>query len=309
MKNEKITKLKEDLKKYKKQLILTASLIPITMLGANSDNIYINTVANEEIKIYDDTIDDLKNLLEKNGVTEPDDIFKNFTYILWNGYLSCNQNFEYNKKVDNVISDKYLGTACLSGQAVCRHIATMLRDLYAAYGYESCTLTCFLDDGKSEEFRKIGNHLITSVLVDDKIYYYDPTNRFNLFKSNEDELTVAGIEDITFELRYIPSIFDYGNNLLDIDCIKNSLPNQRYVEQVEINRDINLKDLISFYENHEDEYIKVYDKTKHIYDDNQVKAFGLVVTIPIVLADGALCYEMILKEQEKNKKEKQLLKK
>lgn len=306
MKKETIKELKNELKKFKKQIILASSLIPITWFGANISDIYADAVANKEIKMYDKTIDDLKDLFIKNGITEPDDIFKNFTYSLWNGYLSYNQSFKYDKSVDNSISDKYLGTGCLSGKAVCSHMASMLNDLYEAYGYESCTLACFLDDGKSDDLKLIGNHLITSVLLDDKIYYYDPTNRTNLFKSDDNELATAGIEDITVKLCYATSLLDYGGDFIDIESIKKSTPNQRYVEPVEINRDVSLKDLISFYNNHETYYEKVFNKKQSIYNETQVRTFGLVFTITMTLTDGIVCCITIYRQP---KKEKQLLKK
>lgn len=89
-------------------------------------------------KLYDMLIDNyviLNNSLELNN---PIEIYSMFNFMINNGYLSKNGTFNFG--LNNTVDIKcLLGANVITGNAVCRHISSMLNDIYNRLNINSYT--------------------------------------------------------------------------------------------------------------------------------------------------------------------------
>ena len=90
-----------------------------------------------ELKIlYNKYIKELSNYLKEKNIENPISIGIYFTNMLWDGNLSYTDKFAF-KNSDPGINLNLLGVEVIKGEAVCRHIASLLVDIYKYLGYES----------------------------------------------------------------------------------------------------------------------------------------------------------------------------
>ncbi len=75
----------------------------------------------------------------------PIEIYTFYNKMLYDGYLSKNKEFHFGETTIRDIKDIY-SSNIMNGEAVCRHIATMLKEIYNAYGIEGNTLTVYQSD-------------------------------------------------------------------------------------------------------------------------------------------------------------------
>ena len=116
----KIDKYLEEFKLYNGELYYKDILI------TRNDKIFYN---NSEIsKQYNKVLDNEKELLNKLVVDKDiDKYFSVFHYLLWNGYLSADNNFVYSTKIKEIDSNLGLNIACGSG--CCRNISVHYNNL------------------------------------------------------------------------------------------------------------------------------------------------------------------------------------
>lgn len=95
--------------------------------------------------LYDDIITDYGKIVRDFGLTNPLEISTLFEQIYRNGYLSKDKEFVFCTDGVRDIKSIY-GANIVSGIGVCRHISSMLDDLYKKLGYESCILGVHLRD-------------------------------------------------------------------------------------------------------------------------------------------------------------------
>ena len=154
-------------------------------------------------------------------LNDPVEISTMFEFLLFNGYLSKDKEFQALARGSD---DKFLfsvrGAEVFTGKGVCRHIASMFTDILNEYGIESSTLFVYInlenldldidgleDYSKEEESKRQkiisnldvrsfildyvgkikGNHTISYAFKDGKSYFLDPTNDeiFRMKKSKE----------------------------------------------------------------------------------------------------------------------------
>ena len=142
-----------------------------------------NTKDIQEIKnIYNDIIKNYNNLNKELDVIEPLQVATMFHYTLHCGYLSIDKNFKYNLNSNQTINNPHLlGSSIITGNGVCRHINSMLNDIYNDLGIESYLLIVEVNESSLLTLKKIiGNHAITIAKYDDKIYPVDATSRNEL---------------------------------------------------------------------------------------------------------------------------------
>lgn len=263
-----------DLKLFFKRLKLEASIIATVMFLYIAPNVCGDMSSRldnkEEIQLYDETIDDLKELLEKNGITSIDDIHTNFISLLYGGYLSLNHNFKYNSPKCELADDN-LASSCIEGNGVCKNIASMLRDLYEAYDYDSFVLSGLVNTNEELDSidKLLGNHLITVVSDDNNNHYYDPTNKQNLALIEKEELAFADDYDTIIQIRYFASVIAYKfkNNISDILKVMNDEPNQSYVEPISYNNSISYEEMENFYQEHKEIYETIVNK---MFENNEI---------------------------------------
>lgn len=218
--------------KIKDHVLVSSAYYLILVLTLQCAGKIQGTFYNKEVNQYKEIVEDFSDFLDEKEIDDPKLIFDYFNYALWNGYLSSDHDFAFNRDNKTLLSN--FGMACIMGKSVCLNNANMLRDLYEAMGYDSTVFNCYylLDKAKIElfDYQKdikqasdekkndedgiylpyvpgpfeliIGNHAITAVYYDGEYYYYDPTNLLYLSKSDLNDLDILN-GDGTMKIRKI----------------------------------------------------------------------------------------------------------
>jgi len=98
-------------------------------------------------KLYNLLIEDYIKLIHTLELTHPTEIYQMYNHMLYNGYLSYNGEYKFGDSPNKDIS-YLMGANVVTGRAVCRHTASMLRDIYECYGISSQALpvNCFIEE-------------------------------------------------------------------------------------------------------------------------------------------------------------------
>lgn len=98
-------------------------------------------------KLYNLLIEDYTKLIHTLELTHPTEIYQMYNHMLYNGYLSYNGEYKFGDSPNKDIS-YLMGANVVTGRAVCRHTASMLRDIYECYGISSQALlvNCFIEE-------------------------------------------------------------------------------------------------------------------------------------------------------------------
>lgn len=99
------------------------------------------------INLYNSLIEDYTKLIHTLELTHPTEIYQMYNKMLYNGHLSYNGEYKFGDSPNEDIS-YLMGANVITGKAVCRHTASMLRDIYECYGMSSQTLpvNCFIGE-------------------------------------------------------------------------------------------------------------------------------------------------------------------
>lgn len=96
-------------------------------------------------KLYSNLIKDYNKLNKIFGFQNPVEIYTLYNKMLYAGYLSKDKEFHFGvDKVKDIMTIQ--GTNVINGEAACRHIAPMLRDIYLNYGITSYDISVFQKD-------------------------------------------------------------------------------------------------------------------------------------------------------------------
>lgn len=186
LKEKVITKHSSIIYKISKQVCNTLKIIMIgaillnigSFVSKGTSIVYNQNVYKEEIKLYNNIVDETASLINELNIEDPTQVFSFYISLLSSGYFS-NEPFEYNPYEYYDISGS-LGIEVISGSGSCRHTSELLKDVYIKAGFEAYTMVNDLDvdtnvitDLLNSQF---GNHVITIVYKDDVLYGFDPTN-------------------------------------------------------------------------------------------------------------------------------------
>lgn len=153
---------------------------------------------------YNDVLENFKRLTDDLDLKNPVEMYTLFCLMYSQGYLSNNKMFCYSQNYDLM---KNIGSCVVDGFSLCRHISSMLSDIYnKSENIYSVPLFAVCDD--SSEFptpldiiknnsnstyaqdqnsiiykkiidffsHKIGNHAIVTCKYNNEYYFFDPTN-------------------------------------------------------------------------------------------------------------------------------------
>lgn len=168
-------------------------------------------------KMYLKVIKNFKKLLVELELTEPLEVYYAFYHMYMNGFLSYERCFTYY----NDESDFYFmpGLHVINGHGVCRHISSMLHDIYKEFGYNSKIILVYSDVKKVGKKYKLcnkdfgirgikqhflGDHAIVYVKKDKTKYILDPTN-FILLKPGDKNKIMENILCEGEYMKYVPS--------------------------------------------------------------------------------------------------------
>ena len=218
-----------------------------------------------------------------------------FEYLLWNGYFSKNNFYQY--RMDERINNfSGFGADIMRGNGVCLNNATMLSDVLKSLDYNAYTSVCYvhenaeIPDEKREKMpidrsvykgntlleklkvknailasyalrpitKKVGNHAIVLSEYNGEFYGIDPTNLCFMTHSNENQLqSLNGLVD--FDLK--PTFTHYLNSD-EVDNIKEMYENMNEFA----NKDVSFLDgnsIKDFYQ----EKVEFCDSKKNILKD------------------------------------------
>ena len=99
------------------------------------------------IALYKQFIKNYNELNKTFELKDPIEITTMFDCLLFNGYISDGHKFEFSNKEARDINS-ILGTEVVTGKGVCRHIATMLTDIFNDYGINAGNLCVLMKDPK-----------------------------------------------------------------------------------------------------------------------------------------------------------------
>ena len=193
----------------------------IHKLKSHLEDVYLHSYEYNNLEnSYFDIIENITDIFKKLDINNPIVIFGAFNYLCKKGYFSFKHRFVYYENVDDCYP--LLGVNVMDGKAVCRHMASMLTDVYRFMGYESYNISTVFKESvsrysgipmkiyRNEGRRSIGkkilsmfvyppyNHLVT--LVNDKemgSLLFDPTNNSLFYVSRYKDAKSILDKDIT----------------------------------------------------------------------------------------------------------------
>ena len=194
---------------------------------------------------------------------------------LYNGYLSKNKSF---KLIDKDYNEFYslFAVNIFNGSGVCRHISSMLCDIFNKLDIESYNISCYLDTNSDKLsnilLKIIGNHLITYANYNNIDYYLDATRSETYKRKDKYDLTgltdlkitskILNIDNAFFKFSnndkiYNPKLFEC-NNTLD-DNIKEEI----------------FKNIDKLFKENKDIFEKFYNENKEIYETISNKVLSI----------------------------------
>lgn len=144
--------------------------------------------------LYDNYIKTIAMFMRSIGVDDSLDVGMLYMEMLYGGFLSAPGTFKYHKyAIDNDYCSPVMGARITSGQAVCRHIASSLVDLYRELGFTAAYVSVkgIKNDIRSVIREKIlpfkSDHAVVMVGDNYGKYIIDPTWGTVAVLNNTDE--------------------------------------------------------------------------------------------------------------------------
>ena len=277
-------------------LMMLSILNMIYYIYSNGERLSLHTRDIKEIKrLYNDLIKDYNKLNKIFGFQNPVEIYTLYNKMLYAGYLSKNKEFHFG--VDKVKDIKTIQSAnVINGEAVCRHIAPMLKDIYLDYGITSYDISVFqkgtkVDEGMlayyQRELQKISiikgipvedlNYLLEDKIQEVFSYYISPED---IGKLTNHRITKAIYQEKDYYLdptqtrMYKPSMGD-SNILISEDGQRDTriIPRANLPEEMKINpstpfsEDLKyVRSTINIYEQNKDILERFYREHQELYN-------------------------------------------
>jgi hypothetical protein len=120
---------------------------------------------------YSKIIDDIAKLFGDLKISNLNEQFFCFCYLLWNGYFSVDKNYKCDNN-DYLISASFEnGMQVMTGHAVCRHNNNLFMSVLSKMGYIVDQLYVQIDSTNTKE----ANHSVTITNDNDRYLIFDPT--------------------------------------------------------------------------------------------------------------------------------------
>lgn len=196
-------------------------------------------------KYYKEFINNTCDLFKEMGLLNPSEIFAVFYDLLRCGCFSYNGEFYYSNKCEE---KSPLGASVFTGRAVCRHISSMLNDIYKGMGYESYELLVVaskealhnaerltkrlnmdIDKTKTniigDTLFKLGasNHQINMVSYLGETHIIDPTNNSLLDTFDDTKVVLSNNHNYGMEIGYNSSVVADAFKISEVKRVKELL--------------------------------------------------------------------------------------
>ena len=195
----------------------------LLFLGSKME--YYSTECKRINELYNCVLDNTGELMKTFCLDSPIAIYAMYIYLYRNGYLSINHQFNYSMYLKDF--PKLTGVDIVTGNGLCRTIASFLSDLYEKMGYDSETIDVYTPYEACKNLEKLcptplqkdkttsklvsiariesgiiknANHLITRVQHGGINYVLDPTNDGILY-SKGNKFIVGGHEELAMLFR------------------------------------------------------------------------------------------------------------
>lgn len=163
----------------------------------------------ECLELYNSLTTDIAYFIKSLHLKDSLDIGMFYQELLYNGFLSKENNFNYHiYDMDEGICPEIYGARISSGTGVCRHIASLLKDIYEKLGYTASYLSVggakstLLSNIKTRIMPSSINHAVVCVKDCYGKFIIDPTwEKVAVFDNDEKFAHIIG--DTTRDTRYV----------------------------------------------------------------------------------------------------------
>jgi len=242
----------------------------------------------ESLISYNKVLNNYKDLSRELNINSSLELSHLFTYMLWNGYYSVTKEHTY-KMQDILLIPGLLSFDAIKGQGVCLAYASLLHDYLKVCDKNSSILECKVLTGKKDVSwsyqseiernvennissrilniilspfikiltNKLGDHAVTLIEENDKLFIYDPTNSYVLNIKNSDIATIINGKG-DFKLKPFSALM-VTSDMADMESIG-------VLEKLlfdSINPAFNKKEIISTFEN----IMELIQDNKKLLDD------------------------------------------
>ena len=219
----------------------------IKAMNNGLDDVYINSYEFNQLEdVYREFISRIGDFFRNNGIVDVIEILSVYSYFIKNGYLSYDKKFVYKKTLDDCIY--MLGSNVVSGFGVCRHITSMLTDIYKELGYDSYNISMIFEKSKSfskQSFLAIKERKKICECIKKYIYillcggYYN--HLVTLVNNDSGSLIVDPTNDIISYVNFAKRIFSVKDRCQCFDCSFMSVFNNE--EEIAFDSILNVTDL------------------------------------------------------------------
>ena len=225
----------------------------------------------ESLISYDKVLKNYSDLSRKLNINSSLELSHLFTYMLWNGYYSVTKKHTY-KMQDRLLIPGLFSFDAIKGQGVCLAYASLLHDYLTVCDKKSSVLECKVPTKKNSisfnyhpeiernsknnlssrisniifspfikiVTNKVGNHAVTLIEENEKLFIYDPTNLYVLNITNSDIATIINGKG-DFELKPFSTLI-FTSDIDSIEVLEKLIFNS-------ITQSFNRKEVIFTYEN------------------------------------------------------------
>lgn len=221
----------EELKQYYIKEYNCSNLILTLIYKQYNNKKLLEELYKNSIDSYKQILETYKKLASELKITNSLDLSILYSYLLWNGYFSITHVHNYSLK--NSLLLPGMPFELMSGNGVCLHYATMLRDFLELNNIKTSTISSVINKNSiietyqsnierriSEKLSNImyttfdiikplvniyGNHLITLIEDNKYLYVYDATKQhvYNILNNDNIEI-INGIGKI--KIKTIPTL-------------------------------------------------------------------------------------------------------
>lgn len=196
-------------------------LKPLVEYAMRNNQLKYQEIYKESLICYNNILENYKKLSQELNINSSLDLSHLLTYMLWNGYFSVNKKHFYQLQ-GRLLLPGMFSFDVIKGKGVCLAYAELLHNYLSTCEKNSSILTCKVPTGKKNiscdyrpeierniknnissrvfsDFKtffldglinKLGNHAITLIEENGKMYAYDPTN---LYALNIKDVSTASI--------------------------------------------------------------------------------------------------------------------
>lgn len=178
-------------------IIVLTNIISVAYLSVQ-DNEEERFQKVEDMKnLYQELIKEYNNLNKTFELKHPIEIYTLLYHMLQDGNLSHGRKLQLDNPTKLYERPSIFGCHVINGKAVCRHIATLLKDIYRSYGINADTLVVLQKDysmDNYEEMIKFINTIHTHFQLEDLQYKYeDEINKFYHYYTKKDDNIIQSI--------------------------------------------------------------------------------------------------------------------